>query len=138
MFTDRTVPWVPVFRMVTVSPFWAGRSMGRGGRRFLPNAQFVLRLVEPVAQAGPLVVDRLPILFLLGLFPHVSQLPEDFVGGAPGLVQDGAGLRLGPGLVFPFPFCRLSRYSWALAAACSISSRSWAAWRCSFSISWRC
>ena len=51
-----------------------------------------------MAQPGPLVVDLLPVLFLLGLLPHVAQLLEDLVGGAAGIVQDGAGLGLRAGL----------------------------------------
>ena len=68
-----------------------------GGRRGLlgPLAQLALRLVEAVEQGGALVVDPLPVLLLALAAAHLVQLPEGLLGGVPGLVQDGPGLRLG-------------------------------------------
>ena len=63
-----------------------GRTEKGGLLHLGAGPQFILGGVEAVAQAGPLVVHRLPVLLLLGLFPHVAEFVEDLVGGAAGLL----------------------------------------------------
>ena len=73
-------------------PGWPG---GRRGRLLRPGPQLPLRLVEAAAQGGPLVVDPLPVFLFPLAAAHVVELLEYLVGGVPGLVQNGPGLRLG-------------------------------------------
>ena len=125
LLTDRTVAWVPIFTSSTVSPARAGGVGGRGLLR--PGPQLPLRLVEARRRAARSSLTLLPVFLFPLAAAHVVELLEYLVGGVPGLVQNGPGLRLGLLHRLARSASILALYSREALAVSSISRRSRAA-----------